>query len=131
TARPAPENYISPAFPLHSRPGLPCRVLSATMREPACSRERLHPGGHDSAPRIYYARVRRDQFQQIWCRARSRLVFAGRIDLLHDFDDTCAAFDRIIEMENKMRRVLQNHMFRQPRLQGGTMRLELIDHARA
>src|SRR5437660_7977822 len=63
----------------------------------------------------------------------SRLVFAWRkrIDFLHDLNHTRSAFDRVIEMKNKMRRVFEYDIFCQNSLERAAMGLELANYGGA
>ena len=71
------------------------------------------------------ARARRaTDFRESWRLRSLRSSLRGRFDFLQDLDDACAAFDRIIEMKNEMRRVFQNDVFRQLGLQSGAVRFE-------
>src|SRR5207302_2536863 len=60
----------------------------------------------------------------------SRLVFAWRkwSDFLHDLDHASPAFDRVIEMKDKMRSVFEDNIFCQRSLERTAMRLELANH---
>ena len=58
-----------------------------------------------------------------WVFASLRLL-SRRFDFLQDFDHACAAFDRIVEVKNEMRRVFQNDVAREVSLQNGTVLFE-------
>ena len=60
------------------------------------------------------------------------LVLAAGLffEILQNLKDARAALDGIVDVKNQMRRVFQNDVARQFSLQYGTMRFQLIDHAR-
>jgi hypothetical protein len=63
---------------------------------------------------------------------RRSLVFARRrFDFLENLDHAGAALDGIVEVKNQLRRVFQDDVTRELRLQGDAMRFQLRDYIRS
>src|SRR5256885_5606600 len=90
------ENCISRADRPRFEPSPSFRVSKATDQDRAGCRARPRPAGHDLARRTFAANARARRFLQNSIAS----FLLGRLDFLEDFENACAAFDGIVEMED-------------------------------
>ena len=128
--RRAAEKNISRACRLRSRHERLCRAAEAKERARAGCRARRRPGRTWlKIGEMLMLAQNAGRFPRTWLC--SLVSAAGRFDFLQNLKDARAAFDRIVEMKNKMRCVFQNNVAGEFSLQCGTMRFQFINHARA